>query len=129
MARILRVAEAAQAATRTSPGEKPPDALTSRPYRFRAPSLRPFSGVSSWIEFESERAFRRATRGRRRVALMRRLRRACADCGRLAVACPAAVPRRSVQRGVHEIPLEEITATVEPNRAAQFDREFRPAPP
>jgi hypothetical protein len=84
--------------------------------------------VSTWIEFESEKAFRRATRGRRRAALIRRLRRACADCGRLAVACTAAVARRSAQRGVHEIPLEEITATVEPNRAAQFDREFRPAP-
>jgi hypothetical protein len=84
--------------------------------------------VSTWIEFESEKGFRRATRGRRRAELMRRLRRACADCERLAVACTPAVSRRSAQRGVHEIPLEEITATVEPNRAAQFDREFRPAP-
>jgi hypothetical protein len=81
--------------------------------------------VSTWIEFESEKAFRRAARGRRRAALMRRLRRACADCGRLAVACTTGGPRRA---GVHEIPLEEITATVEPNRAAQFDSDFRPAP-
>jgi len=29
---------------------------------------------------------------------------------------------------VREIPLTAITATVEPARAAQFDREFRPAP-
>jgi hypothetical protein len=84
--------------------------------------------VSTWIEFESEKAFRRAARGRRRVALMRRLRRACADCERLAVACTPAGVRRSAQRGVHEIPLEEITATLEPNRAHQFDRDFRPAP-
>ena len=81
-----------------------------------------------WIEFESERAFRRATRARRRAALTRRLRRACADCGRLAVACTPAAPRRSAQRGVHEIALEAIIATVEPNRAGQFDGEFRPAP-
>lgn len=84
--------------------------------------------MSTWIEFEAEKAFRRARRGRRRDALTRRLRRACADCGRLAVACSSAAPRRSAQRGVHEIPLEEITATLEPNRAAQFDHEFRPAP-
>jgi hypothetical protein len=81
--------------------------------------------VSTWIEFESEKAFRRATRGRRRAELMRRLRRACAECGRLAVAC-STTP--SAERGVREIPLDAITATIEPNRAHQFDRDFRPAP-
>src|SRR5690349_7702796 len=29
--------------------------------------------------------------------------------------------------GRHEIPLDAILATVEPNRAEQFDAEFRPA--
>jgi hypothetical protein len=81
--------------------------------------------VSTWIEFESEKAFRRATRGRRRAELKRRLSRACAECGRLAVACST---RPSAERGVREIPLDAITSTLEPNRAHQFDREFRPAP-
>jgi hypothetical protein len=81
--------------------------------------------VSTWTEFESEKAFRRATRGRRRAALMRRLRRACADCGRLTVASST---RPSAERGVREIPLDAITATIEPNRAHQFDGDFRPAP-
>jgi hypothetical protein len=30
---------------------------------------------------------------------------------------------------VREIPLDAITGSVEPNRAALFDREFRPSPP
>jgi hypothetical protein len=81
--------------------------------------------VSTWTELESEKAFRRATRGRRRAALMRWLRRACADYGRLAVACSL---HPSAERGVREIPLDAITSTLEPNRAHQFDREFRPAP-
>jgi hypothetical protein len=82
--------------------------------------------VSTWIEFESEKAFRRATRGRRRAALVRRLRRVCAEYERLAVAC-SLTHGSSVGR-VREIPLEAITSTLEPNRAAQFDRDFRPAP-
>jgi hypothetical protein len=82
--------------------------------------------VSTWFEFESEKAFRRATRARRRAALMRRLRRVCAEYERLSVAC-SLTQGSSVGR-VREIPLEAITSTLEPNRAAQFDREFRPAP-
>jgi hypothetical protein len=83
--------------------------------------------VSTWIEFESEKAFRRATRGRRRAALGRRLRRACVECGRLAVA-RTQIPGAGSLRGPREIPLDAITATLEPNRAHQFDRDFRPAP-
>jgi hypothetical protein len=79
---------------------------------------------------DAERAFEHAARARRRASLVRRIRRACTECGRLAVydrpvrpAAPALVPR-----GIREIPLEAISATVEPSRAAQFDSEFRPAP-
>jgi hypothetical protein len=32
------------------------------------------------------------------------------------------------QRGVQEIPLDKITGTLEPTKAAQFDADFRPAP-
>ena len=82
--------------------------------------------MSTWTEFESEKAFRRATRGRRRAALMRRIRRVCSEYGRLSVACS---PIQGGSAGsVREIPLDAITSTLEPNRAAQFDREFRPAP-
>jgi hypothetical protein len=41
---------------------------------------------------------------------------------------PDAAGRRRGPRGVREIPLSEITGTLEPNRAEHFDREFRPAP-
>jgi hypothetical protein len=36
--------------------------------------------------------------------------------------------RSRVHRGVREIPLDAIAGTTEPNRAAQFDQHFRPAP-
>ena len=39
-----------------------------------------------------------------------------------------AVQRRSGRPGVTEIPLEAIAGTTEPNRAAQFDEQFRPRP-
>ena len=48
----------------------------------------------------------------------RMLRRCC--CTGLTVADGAAAPRAG-GRGVREIPLAEITGTLEPNRAAQFD--------
>jgi hypothetical protein len=41
------------------------------------------------------------------------------------------VRRRSgerARRSVRDIPVEAICATTEPNRAAQFDENFRPAP-
>jgi hypothetical protein len=34
--------------------------------------------------------------------------------------------RDGARRGLHEIPLEAIRGTTEPNRAAQFDHQFRP---
>jgi hypothetical protein len=80
--------------------------------------------MSIWTEIEAEKAFRRAERARRRAGLLRRLRRACSECSLLRVADGPA--ERSGMRGHHEIPVEAITATTEPNRAAQFDSEFRP---
>jgi hypothetical protein len=77
---------------------------------------------------DAEAAFTRAARARRRAALARRLRRQPAECGRLEV-----YDERSVRggarpgSGIREIPLEAISATLEPSRAAQFDRGFRPA--
>jgi hypothetical protein len=76
---------------------------------------------------DAERAFSAANRARRRALFVCRLRsRLRRVCGGLpvfdALAVAAAGPR-----GVREIPLHAISATLEPNRASQFDREFRPA--
>jgi hypothetical protein len=60
----------------------------------------------------------------------RRLRGGRGDCGQLPIHDETALRSRSATGlGLREIPLEAISATVEPNRAAQFDREFRPASP
>src|SRR5512133_599044 len=78
---------------------------------------------------DAERAFTRAARGRRRAALARRLRRAPADGGRLCVYGEQQGMRTvaSGRRGIREIPIEAISGTLEPSRAALFDRCFRPA--
>ena len=77
---------------------------------------------------DAERAFTREARARRRAALARRLRRHPAVCGRLDI-----FDERSLHGsgsppggGVREIPLDAITGTLEPSRAAQFDANFRP---
>jgi hypothetical protein len=80
--------------------------------------------MSTWAQIEAEKAFSRAARAHRRAALMRRLRRVCAV---LPVADDRALLSPGGARGRHEIPLDAITATTEPNRTAQFDDEFRPA--
>jgi hypothetical protein len=70
--------------------------------------------ITTWSELAADKAFRRA---RRRAA--RRARLAVFD-----------ETRRSGPRfgaGVREIPLDAIKGTTEPNRAAQFDADFRPA--
>ena len=77
---------------------------------------------------DAQRAFARAARKRRRAQLLARLR----------VRPPRCLPvydERSLARGLRrprrqilEIPLCSIAGTVEPSRAAQFDRDFRPAP-
>jgi hypothetical protein len=81
-------------------------------------------------EIDAERAFAQAARARRRALLGRVLRRRPAGDERLAVYDERAARRRAarVARGVREIPIDAIGATLEPSRAALFDRRFRPAP-
>jgi hypothetical protein len=77
---------------------------------------------------DAERAFVRAKRTRRRAALARLLRREPSECGRLAVYDERKLRRSGVQpHGIREIPLAEIDGTLEPGKAKQFDRSFRPA--
>jgi hypothetical protein len=87
--------------------------------------------VNSWGQIEAERAFSHAARARRRASLVCRLRRGPAACGALAVHDGRILLGATAHAGpgIHEIPLDAISATVEPNRASQFDRDFRPAPP
>jgi hypothetical protein len=84
--------------------------------------------VSAWTQLEADRAFTAASRARRRAELVARLRRHCR--GKLPV-FDQPLRRRageSGERGVSEIPVNSICATTEPNRSAQFDGSFRPAP-
>jgi hypothetical protein len=83
--------------------------------------------TNHWARVEADRAFTAASRARRRAALLGRVR----GLGRAMRGLPVydeAVERRSGARGVTEIPLEAIAGTTEPNRAAQFDQDFRPTP-
>ena len=77
---------------------------------------------------DAERAFTRAARGRRRAAVARRLRGAPAEVGRLSVYGEPRTsrPRGSALQRVREIPIAAISGTLEPSRAAMFDRCFRP---
>jgi hypothetical protein len=77
---------------------------------------------------DAERAFTRAARDRRRAALARRLRRAPACGARLSVYGEPRVSRARAasNRGVREIPIDAISGTLEPSRAALFDGCFRP---
>ena len=82
-----------------------------------------------WAAAEAERAFGKAVRARRRASIMRRVLRRCVACARLMVVDgDHAGPPRG-RRGVRDIPLDAIVGSVEPNRAAQFDSEFRPSRP
>ena len=81
--------------------------------------------MTNWSQLEAERAFAAATRERRRAALLGRLRRRGATCS-LAVYDETRRVGGAPARGVHDIPLNEVKGTTEPNRAAQFDGEFRP---
>ena len=86
--------------------------------------------MHSWAQIEAEKAFSSATRARRRASVARRLRGHRGACGQLPVHDETALRSGSATGlGLREIPLEAINGTVEPNRAAQFDREFRPAGP
>jgi hypothetical protein len=75
---------------------------------------------------DAQRAFDRASRAVRRHTLVTRLRRGCLECSRLAI-YDSRSRRPTRDSGIREIALEQISATVEPSRAAQFDRWFRPA--
>src|SRR3954453_4321869 len=77
---------------------------------------------------DAERAFTRAARRRRRAALARRLRRAPACGAELSVYGGAGRPRAraAAAQGVREIPIDAISGTLEPSRAALFDGCFRP---
>jgi hypothetical protein len=81
----------------------------------------------TWTQIEAERAFKRAARARRRAALVGRVkRRGRRLCG-LAVYDETRRPATGASLRLQEIPLDAIRGTTEPNRAAQFDHEFRPA--
>jgi hypothetical protein len=82
-----------------------------------------------WATAEAERAFGKAVRARRRASLVRRLLRRCAECARLAIHEARNARRAAAVHGVRDIPLDAITGSLEPHRAAQFDREFRPSAP
>ncbi len=75
---------------------------------------------------DAQRAFTRLARARRRASIVSRLRR-CTACSRLRVYDRSAA-RASAAGGIREIPLDAISGTLEPSRAAQFDSDFRPAP-
>ena|SRR6478609_5435044 len=74
---------------------------------------------------DAQRAFDKASRAARRHTLATRMRRRCLECSRLAV-YDSRTRRTARETGIREIPLDQISATVEPSRAAQFDRWFRP---
>lgn len=82
---------------------------------------------SGWSAAEGERAFAKAVRARRRAALVRRFRRCCAECARLVVHDAQRLGGSRVRHGVLDIPLDAIKGSLEPNRAADFDGEFRPS--
>jgi hypothetical protein len=77
---------------------------------------------------DAERAFTRMARRRRRARVLGLLRRHPAECLRLAVFDERRSGHRARDgRRIREIPLTEISGTVEPARATLFDGEFRPA--
>src|ERR1700754_5069242 len=76
---------------------------------------------------DAESAFRRATRARRRAALLGTLRRSPAPMLDVVDETDLLRARTRVPQGVREIPLDAIPATLEPSRAPQFDRSSRPA--
>ena len=79
----------------------------------------------TWSAAEAERAFAKAVRARRRASFVRRVLHRCVECARLAIFDERA--RRPEPGGVREIPLDAISGTFEPHRAAQFDGGFRPS--
>ena len=95
------------------------------PPTWHRPGMEDGTGIG-WEALEAERAFAKAVRARRTASWLGRLRHRCVECARLAVHPDrGAVTRHGA---VREVPLEAITGTVEPNRAHEFDSEFRPSP-
>jgi hypothetical protein len=88
------------------------------------PTMDPMLLTGSGL-IDAERAFDRAARGRRRSALLRRLRGR--PTPRLEVFDERRAQRPRAGLAVREIPLDAIRGTLEPSRAAQFDDGFRPA--
>jgi hypothetical protein len=74
---------------------------------------------------DAERAFAREIRARRRAAVARRLRLGRTRADALPVYATAAAASAGLPH-VAEIPLDAIAGTLEPSRARQFDRCFRP---
>ena len=83
--------------------------------------------MGSWSILEAQQAFDAVSRARRRAAMRCRLLVRRCGCSGLRVVDERTTPRHAgPAAGVRAIPVEAISATLEPNRAAQFDREFRP---
>ena len=84
---------------------------------------------SAWTHFQAERAFEHALRERRRATIVRRLlRRSAGASTSLTIYDQRTLPRPSIAVGaVRTIPLDAITGTLEPGRAREFDRLFRPS--
>ena len=81
---------------------------------------------------QAEQAFEHAARARRRAALACRLRHRGARCGSSLPVLDGDGARSrptGTRSGIRDIPLDSIRGTLEPNRAAQFDPDFRPASP
>jgi hypothetical protein len=74
---------------------------------------------------DAERAFARASRARRRAALLATLLRRKENLG-LAVLDPSCPRATEGVPAVREIAITEISGTVEPARAMLFDGHFRP---
>ena len=87
-----------------------------------------YAHQTGWAAAEAERAFGKAVRARRRASLIQRLLRGCAECAQLAIHHLHGLGRSAARAGLRDIPLAAITGSLEPLRAAGFDREFRPAP-
>jgi hypothetical protein len=79
-------------------------------------------------QIDAERAFTRAARARRRATILRRFRRDPKTCTQLPVYDERRTGRRAAGgHRIREIPLQDISGTVEPARASLFDSAFRPA--
>src|SRR4051812_34039427 len=86
-----------------------------------------YGNENGWAAADAERAFGKAVRARRRASLARRVLRRCVDCARLMVVDGDSARRAGAGHGARDIPVHAIVGSLEPNRAAQFDSEFRPA--